>query len=526
VELLGLEDVAIFALDTRGHGHSEGERGSAESLSVLVKDVDAFVRHVSEQIKITLPNMIVLAHSVGAVSVATWVHDYAPPIRAMILATAAFRVKLYVPLAVPALRLQQKAIGPGYVKSYVKAKMLTHDPEQAARYDADPLIFRQIAVNILLDLHDTSKRLLADAGAINVPTLMLGAGSDWIVSLKAQREFFNGLSSAVKRMHVFPAAYHAIFHEKDRDRVVDRVREFVLERFAQPAHSTSLLEADSVGYTWEEHERLKLRGGPQFPLIRAAMKTGGRLSKGIDLGWRSGFDSGLALDYVYENQPHGSTRLGRAIDKAYLGSIGWRGIRQRKAHLEKLLRKTVESTRSAERAVRILDIAAGGGRYVLETLHSLNGSSASAVLRDYKPENVEAARALAELLGLRNVTVQQADAFDRKSLAAIEPRPTIGIVSGLYELFPSNTLVTESLAGLADAIEPGGHLIYTNQPWHPQLEFIARVLRNREGKPWIMRRRTTAEMDQLVERAGFEKIEMEIDQWGMFSVSIARRVAA
>ena len=254
------------------------------------------------------------------------------------------------------------------------------------------------------------------------------------------------------------------------------------------------------------------------------MKTGGRLSKGIDLGWRSGFDSGLALDYVYENQPHGSTRLGRLIDKGYLGSIGWRGIRQRKAHLEKLLRKAIDETRLAGGEVRILDIATGGGRHVLETLHSLNGSSASAVLRDYKAENVTAARALAERLGVRNVNVHQANAFDRKSLAAVEPRATIGIVSGLYELFPSNALVTESLAGMAEAIESGGHLIYTNQPWHPQLEFIARVLRNREGQPWIMRRRTTAEMDQLVRRAGFEKIEMEIDQWGMLSVSVAKRL--
>ncbi|MFL6527512.1 MAG: class I SAM-dependent methyltransferase family protein, partial [Chthoniobacterales bacterium] len=39
-------------------------------------------------------------------------------------------------------------------------------------------------------------------------------------------------------------------------------------------------------------------------------------------------------------------------------------------------------------------------------------------------------------------------------------------------------------------------------------------------------RRTTAEIDQLVKRAGFEKLEMEIDQWGMFSVSIARRSRA
>ena len=56
------------------------------------------------------------------------------------------------------------------------------------------------------------------------------------------------------------------------------------------------------------------------------------------------------------------------------------------------------------------------------------------------------------------------------------------------------------------------------------MEFIARVLTNREGKPWIMRRRTRAEMDELVRLAGFEKLRQEIDPWGIFSVSLARRV--
>ena len=93
-------------------------------------------------------------------------------------------------------------------------------------------------------------------------------------------------------MHVFPSMYHAIFHEKDRAQVIERTREFILERFAQEPVTVSLLDADKYGYTWEEYERLKLRGGPQFLVARAAMKTGGRLSKGIDLGWRSGFDSG------------------------------------------------------------------------------------------------------------------------------------------------------------------------------------------------------------------------------------------
>src|SRR5205807_9003638 len=126
---------------------------------------------------------------------------------------------------------------------------------------------------VLIDLHDAGTRLLADAGAIQVPTLILSAGRDWVVSLKAQREFLNGLSSPVKRMHVFPAAFHALFHEEERAQVVDRVREFITERFTASTVASSLLDADKFGYTWEEYERLKLRGGPQFALVRAGMKT-------------------------------------------------------------------------------------------------------------------------------------------------------------------------------------------------------------------------------------------------------------
>src|SRR5436190_1356307 len=522
VEMLALPDVAVFAWDARGHGRSPGERGSAANFGTMVKDVDAFVRHIAEHHGFELENTIVLAHSVGAVSVAAWVHDYAPPIRAMILATPAFRVRLYVPLAIPSLRLKQKFVGPGFVKSYVKAKMLTHDPVQAALYNADPLIFRQIAVNVLIDLHDAGTRLLADAGAINLPTLMLSAGRDWVVSLDAQREFFNGLSSPNKRMHVFPPAYHALFHERERAQVVERVRDFIREQFASPPVRPSLLESDKYGHTWEEYERLKLRGSPHFALVRGGMRTGGRLSKGIDLGWRTGFDSGLTLDYVYENRARGTTSLGRLIDRNYLNSPGWRGIRQRKINLETLLRGVIARTHSDGLPVRIVDVAAGGGRYLLETMRALPEIPMTALLRDYKPENVEAARKLAAEFGLTNVTVELGNAFDRGSLAAIRPRPTIAIVSGLFELFPENAGVLESLRGLTEALEPGGSLIYTNQPWHPQVEFIARVLRNREGKPWIMRRRTTAEMDELVRVAGFDKTEMDIDGWGIFALPVAR----
>ena len=44
------------------------------------------------------------------------------------------------------------------------------------------------------------------------------------------------------------------------------------------------------------------------------------------------------------------------------------------------------------RQVQILDIAAGAGRYVIEVMHELSEIPIRAVLRDYRDENVEAAR--------------------------------------------------------------------------------------------------------------------------------------
>jgi alpha-beta hydrolase superfamily lysophospholipase/SAM-dependent methyltransferase len=528
VEALGLDDLHVFAWDARGHGDSPGERGSAKDIGVLIGDVDAFVHHVGTQHGIAPGDMILIAHSVGAVVVAAWVHDFAPAIRGLVLATPALRVKLYVPFAVPMLRLKEMLFGPGYVKSYVKSRMLTHDPEQARLFAEDDRIFRQIAINILLDLHDTGARLAADAGAIRVPTLMFSGGADWVVDNAIQEQFMQRLGATDKALHLLPGFHHAIFHEQDRRLVTDHIRQFVTRLFAAPpAPRPSLVDADTRGYTKAEYD--SLLGEPRTPgarVRRAAFATVGRISRGISLGLRSGFDSGETLDYVYRNEAHGLPPFGRAFDRAYLDSPGWTGIRIRRRHLEGMLRDAILDQHRAGRRVHILDAACGGGRYVLETLAGLGDVPATALLRDYRQYNLDVAERRRAELKLQGVTLALANAFDPASFAGLSPRPTIGVVSGLLELFPSNDAPRTLFRILAEAIEPGGTLIYTNQPWHPQLRFIAGVLRNREGKPWIMRRRTQEEMDELVRAAGFVKEAQRTDRWGIFTVSRARRVSA
>ncbi len=122
----------------------------------------------------------------------------------MVLASPAFKVKLYVPFARQGLKLQHKLRGNFFVNSYVKAQFLTHDPERIASFRSDPLITRPIAVNILLGLYEASERVVADARAITVPTQLLISGADWVVHHGPQHRFFERLGTPIKERHVLP----------------------------------------------------------------------------------------------------------------------------------------------------------------------------------------------------------------------------------------------------------------------------------------------------------------------------------
>ena len=528
---LDMPDFDFFAWDARGHGRSPGARGDSPSFGTSVRDVGTFIAHIGARHGFPEESVAIVAQSVGAVIVATWVHDYAPRIRGLVLASPAFKVKLYVPLALPGLRLMRALRGNFFVKSYVKARLLSRDPVRVATYDSDPLIARSISVNILLGLQQASDRIVADAAAITAPTQVLMSEKDWVVEDRPQHAFFERLGAITKEKHVLPGFLHDTLGERDRALALAKARNFMLGLFDRAPERRDVTDADRRGFTKDEADALErplARFSPRglyWSATRAVLRFGGTLSDGLRVGHATGFDSGSMLDYVYRNRASGRTMVGRLFDRTYLDSIGWRGIRQRKLHVEELIGEAMRRLRARGGAVHVVDIAAGHGRYALDACANGAEQPDSILLRDYSDINV---RAGTTLIAQRNLTgvarFTHADAFDQASLRAISPRPTIGIVSGLYELFADNTRVGTSLAGLADAIASGGYLVYTCQPWHPQLELIARALKShRGGEAWVMRRRTQAEMDQLVERAGFRKVTQRINEEGLFTVSLAER---
>ncbi|MBO0722766.1 MAG: class I SAM-dependent methyltransferase family protein [Blastocatellia bacterium] len=258
-----------------------------------------------------------------------------------------------------------------------------------------------------------------------------------------------------------------------------------------------------------------------YASARAILKTIGNLSDGIRLGHKFGFDSGVMLDYVYKNKAAGKFPVGKLIDRVYLNSVGWRGIRLRKALLTEYLMMVVAAQLERRTRIRYLDLACGGGEYDLEVLRHLPPDRVEAELRDYKTENIVQARRNAQRCGLHHLHFKQADAFDSENY---REKWDVIVASGFWEIIDDDRLVEDCLRNVARCLDRGSVLIFTIQPHHPQLELIARTLTSHTGKPWVMKLRSLGLFQTWMKEAGLRYVSHSMEKHGIFGVVEAVKI--
>ena len=508
----------IFAFDMRGHGHTKAAVSPAFMGSV--RDLDTFAKFLGQRYGVREEDIFVVANSIGGVIVSAWVHDFAPRIAGMALLAPAFEINLIVPLAKQAIELMLKVNPKLIVKSYVKSKMITRDPEPQRAYDPDRFITRSINGKLLIDLANAGKRLVEDAAAITTPTLLLSAEKDFVVINRQQKQFYVNLSSETKEFITLEGFHHGILFEQGREEVYK-----ILQRFIQKAFSTPL-PAPTLApdlFTQKEFETMQYELIPSgerrnYRFQKWALGKFGHLSGGMTVGLTHGFDSGASMDYVYKNTPQGKWGVGRWMDKSYLNAIGWRGVRIRKGHLLQQVEKAIQALQAEGRKVKILDIAGGVGNYLFDIKQ--RHPEVEIVINEFLPANIQKGEQIIKERGYQHIRFTNYSCFEADTYRKLDYTPNITIISGIFELFGDNALAAEAIKGVV-SISDNGYIVYTGQPWHPQLKTIAFVLKSHQEKDWVMRRRSQRELDGLFALQGVKKESMLIDDFGIFTVSLA-----
>ena len=509
----------IFAYDLRGHGYTK-IKSSPNSMD-YVRDLDSFVKHIKSEYQIKEEDIFIIANSIGGVILSAYVHDFAPNIAGIALLAPAFEIKLYIPFAKQLVTLLTKIKKDAKVMSYVKAKVLTHDGEEQNKYNSDKLINKEINAKLLIDLADMGKRLVEDSMAIELPTIIFSAEKDYVVKNSAQKKFFLNLSSKKRKFIELENFYHGIIFEKERQKVYKILDDFIQDVFK---NQNTTLDVSPREFSRKEYERIALKEYPLtekifYSIQKFSMRTFGFLSKGISLGLKYGFDSGISLDYIYKNQANGKLLIGKFIDRFYLNQIGWRGVRERKKNLLSLIEEKINSL--DEKNVKILDVAGGTGNYLFDIKEKY--PKIKILINEFKKSNIEVGEEVIKKNNWENISFIDYDCFDKETYKKINCTPNIVIISGVFELFEDNKMLENTISGITEILDKNGAIIYTGQPWHPQLKQIALVLNSHKGngKSWLMRRRSEKELDSLFENYNLKKEKMLIDNDGIFTVSLA-----
>ena len=222
---------AVRAYDQYGHGESMGPRGALPSANRLLSDLAEVVDESRERMNKQTP-LIVLGHSMGGLVAARFVSLAMRPVQGLVLSSPALDLGLglfqkllmaVLPRIAPDLR-----VGNG-----LNANFISRDPAVVAAYKADPLVHDRISARLAAFMAEGGPATIATAGGWSVPTLLMYAGQDKLVSPSGSLAFSKAAPTTVVTTRCFDALFHEIFNElaADRETVFAELKNWLDQRF-------------------------------------------------------------------------------------------------------------------------------------------------------------------------------------------------------------------------------------------------------------------------------------------------------
>ncbi len=209
----------VFGFDHFGHGQSPGARGAMLHELHYLENLGLIVDWVrSEQ---RSARLIMLGHSMGGAVAARFVSVSMRPLEGLILSSPALDPGLN-PMQRVLLAFLAPWAGGLRIPNGLKLEGVSHDPAVIKAYETDPLVHDKVAVRLVEFMVRHGPQTLAKAGQWAVPTLLLYAGADMLVSPAGSRAFAQAANDKVQA-HCFEAMYHEILNEPDKAQVFERM---------------------------------------------------------------------------------------------------------------------------------------------------------------------------------------------------------------------------------------------------------------------------------------------------------------
>jgi len=209
---------AVYALDHRGHGKSEGIRSYVDNFNDYLTDLNTFydmVRKENKDAKIFL-----FGHSLGATIATAYAIKHQKELDGLIVSGASLVPSTSVSPVLLAMAGLVSALAPKMGVTLLDASAVSRDQAVVDAYVNDPLVFRgKVPARTGAELARMWKQLPEQMPTIKLPILIMHGFADRLSDPRGSKLLYERVGSKDKTLKLYDNCYHEICNEPERAQV-------------------------------------------------------------------------------------------------------------------------------------------------------------------------------------------------------------------------------------------------------------------------------------------------------------------
>jgi alpha-beta hydrolase superfamily lysophospholipase len=226
-ERLTARGLAVYAIDLRGRGQSEGERFYVARFEDYVSDVHGLVTVVRGR-EGALP-VFILGHSAGGVVATLYAADHQAELAGLVCESFAFKVP--APDVALAVLKGLSHVAPHAHVLRLKNEDFSRDPVIVRQMNEDPLIAdEKQPTQTIAEMVRADQRLEREFPNFTLPLLILHGTNDKATKPSGSQQFYDTAASKDKTIKLYDGGYHDLLNDTIRDQVMADVTGWIEAR--------------------------------------------------------------------------------------------------------------------------------------------------------------------------------------------------------------------------------------------------------------------------------------------------------
>jgi len=216
--------LAVYALDHRGRGRSEGERFFVEKFSDWTEDLATFIDIVKSR-EPGLP-VFLLGHSAGGVIASGYTLAHQDEIAGLIVEDIAYQIPA-PDIALAILKGVSKVAPHAHVLK-LKNEDFSRDPAVVAALNADPLIAGEKQPSeTVAELVRADELLKKNFQKITLPLLILHGTADKVTKPHGSQEFYEKTGASDKTLKLYEGHFHDLLADIGKQQVMADIQAWI-----------------------------------------------------------------------------------------------------------------------------------------------------------------------------------------------------------------------------------------------------------------------------------------------------------